>query len=305
MLEYYRGILFLTTNRVGTFDDAFISRMHMMLHYPLLDAKQSKAIWKMNLERTTRLNDLRDSTNSAPATGFVFCDQAEQARIIQNAERHYEVTKASGGIWNARQIRNAFRTATALAEWEHGRSKNSKGSRPQLRCNHFDQVAEMSAKFDTYLRKTNGNQDESARALKRRERASEFAPDTTGGTMQEEQIRLPSGPFYGTPSRAQSSASDRSQRPPRHVSTEQERMGYSSRLSPRPMYNTPPFVKGQEPPISRRRAPENSMSLDYDEYGEEEEEVDDNDDRVHARQKSRGFHVQHVHDEEDSANYSD
>lgn len=32
-LEYYRGVLFLTTNRVQTFDAAFTSRIHVALHY--------------------------------------------------------------------------------------------------------------------------------------------------------------------------------------------------------------------------------------------------------------------------------
>ena len=32
MLEYYSGILFLTTNRVGTMDEAFKSRIHISLY---------------------------------------------------------------------------------------------------------------------------------------------------------------------------------------------------------------------------------------------------------------------------------
>ena len=31
MLEYYKGLLFLTTNRVGSFDEAFKSRVHISL----------------------------------------------------------------------------------------------------------------------------------------------------------------------------------------------------------------------------------------------------------------------------------
>jgi SpoVK/Ycf46/Vps4 family AAA+-type ATPase len=36
-LEYYDGILILTSNRVGTFDEAFKSRIQVALHYPNLD----------------------------------------------------------------------------------------------------------------------------------------------------------------------------------------------------------------------------------------------------------------------------
>jgi len=32
-VEYYRGILFFTTNRVQAFDEAFFSRVHVALHF--------------------------------------------------------------------------------------------------------------------------------------------------------------------------------------------------------------------------------------------------------------------------------
>ncbi|KAI1759852.1 P-loop containing nucleoside triphosphate hydrolase protein [Hypoxylon sp. FL1150] len=45
VLEYYRGILFLTTNRVGTFDDAFTSRIHVPLRYSNLTEASRRTIW--------------------------------------------------------------------------------------------------------------------------------------------------------------------------------------------------------------------------------------------------------------------
>lgn len=44
-LEFYDGILFLTTNRVGTFDDAILSRVHIQLFYPNLDESQRQKLW--------------------------------------------------------------------------------------------------------------------------------------------------------------------------------------------------------------------------------------------------------------------
>lgn len=41
----YDGILFLTTNRVGTFDDAILSRVHVQLFYPDLDDEQRLTMW--------------------------------------------------------------------------------------------------------------------------------------------------------------------------------------------------------------------------------------------------------------------
>jgi hypothetical protein len=45
LTEYYQGILFLTTNRVATFDEAFQSRIHMGIRYENLDTKARKKIW--------------------------------------------------------------------------------------------------------------------------------------------------------------------------------------------------------------------------------------------------------------------
>ncbi|KAF8538611.1 hypothetical protein BDD12DRAFT_740606, partial [Trichophaea hybrida] len=55
VLEYYSGILFLTTNRVGTFDEAFKSSIHMSLYYPELSKDAYIKIWKMNLHRIKQL----------------------------------------------------------------------------------------------------------------------------------------------------------------------------------------------------------------------------------------------------------
>ncbi|KAG5656905.1 hypothetical protein KAF25_011074, partial [Fusarium avenaceum] len=48
-LEYYNGILFLTTNRVGTFDEAFTSRIHISLYYPPLSQASTLAVFQVNL----------------------------------------------------------------------------------------------------------------------------------------------------------------------------------------------------------------------------------------------------------------
>ncbi|OAA57294.1 ATPase, AAA-type, core [Cordyceps fumosorosea ARSEF 2679] len=50
-LEYYEGILFLTTNRVADMDAAFASRVHLTLEYPDLDKAARRAIWGTFLGR--------------------------------------------------------------------------------------------------------------------------------------------------------------------------------------------------------------------------------------------------------------
>ncbi|KAI1266462.1 P-loop containing nucleoside triphosphate hydrolase protein [Xylariaceae sp. FL1019] len=50
-LEYYEGILFLTTNRVQAMDEAFESRIHFRLAYPDLDQAARRKVWKGFLDR--------------------------------------------------------------------------------------------------------------------------------------------------------------------------------------------------------------------------------------------------------------
>lgn len=57
-LEYFQGILFLTTNRVETFDEAFQSRIHIALRYDNLDAKAKRTIFEMFLGRVKTLGKI-------------------------------------------------------------------------------------------------------------------------------------------------------------------------------------------------------------------------------------------------------
>jgi AAA+ superfamily predicted ATPase len=50
-LEYYQGMMFLTTNRVGQIDDAIASRIHFKLKYDNLNLEQRISIWRRFLEK--------------------------------------------------------------------------------------------------------------------------------------------------------------------------------------------------------------------------------------------------------------
>ncbi|EOA86707.1 hypothetical protein ACJQWK_08788 [Exserohilum turcicum] len=54
VLEYYEGTMFLTTNRVETFDPAFQSRIHISLDYPGLTVESRKTVWKNFLDSSTQ-----------------------------------------------------------------------------------------------------------------------------------------------------------------------------------------------------------------------------------------------------------
>lgn len=57
-LEYYQGILLLTTNRQSSFDPAFKSRIHFSIDYPELDLDARRTIWGMFLRRTSESKEV-------------------------------------------------------------------------------------------------------------------------------------------------------------------------------------------------------------------------------------------------------
>lgn len=139
VLEYYSGILFLTTNKVGHFDEAFKSRIHVALYYPPLDEESAMQVWKMNLQRLIEQKHNFD---------------ADVKGITKYARRHYRtLEKSKRTTWNGRQIKNAFQTAIALAEFD---AKMENRSKPILSTKHFEVVARASEGFDYYLSMIHG-----------------------------------------------------------------------------------------------------------------------------------------------------
>ncbi|KAK7533365.1 P-loop containing nucleoside triphosphate hydrolase protein [Phyllosticta citribraziliensis] len=90
-LEYYKGILVLTTNRIGAFDDAFESRIHFSLYYPDLNADSRKQLWSSFLKRLKREAQLE-----------VRIDAAEIDELAQHD-------------LNGRQIKNIISNALSIA----------------------------------------------------------------------------------------------------------------------------------------------------------------------------------------------
>ncbi|KAI5068385.1 hypothetical protein GOP47_0016730 [Adiantum capillus-veneris] len=78
LLEYYAGVLFLTTNRVGAFDEAFLSRISLCIRYPELDDERRGFIWQTLLARAAI------PTNEANFSGLVQCGQPLNGREIRN-----------------------------------------------------------------------------------------------------------------------------------------------------------------------------------------------------------------------------
>lgn len=94
LLEYFEGIMFLTTNRIRHFDTAFKSRIHLAIKYPALSQQSQRQLWAMfttnNFQRP-RPKWLDDVTLDNLATEML----------------------------DGRQIRNVVRAAMALAAAEN------------------------------------------------------------------------------------------------------------------------------------------------------------------------------------------
>ncbi|KAF5613244.1 TOB3 (member of AAA-ATPase family) [Fusarium subglutinans] len=68
-LEYYRGIIFLTTNLYHTIDTAFRSRVSLHLLFKSLTREARETVWRKFLKRLSDSDRITDVTDESPATG--------------------------------------------------------------------------------------------------------------------------------------------------------------------------------------------------------------------------------------------
>lgn len=90
MLEYYRGTMFLTTNRLSVFDVAFQSRIHLTLHYPELDHASRRNVWALLLQR------VRNSSVTSEELDAV-AQEPMNGRQIKNAVKAAQLVAADEG----------------------------------------------------------------------------------------------------------------------------------------------------------------------------------------------------------------
>lgn len=86
-MEYYRGILFLTTNRIGHIDDAIMSRVHLVVRYERLTPMAGNKIWDQFVEKVM--------------------EERENVSVDKRATAHVKEFFEDPEIeWNGREIRN-------------------------------------------------------------------------------------------------------------------------------------------------------------------------------------------------------
>ncbi|GAB1319609.1 Transitional endoplasmic reticulum ATPase 1 [Madurella fahalii] len=137
VLEYYRGIIILTTNRIKSIDIAVISRIHLAIRYEDLSVDQMRSIFKY------------------------FLDQLEPAWIanrdaiddfIDSFGHHYNL--------NGRQIRNVVSAALAAARHDAsapGPNGKTKGD-GRMTFKHLKEVCEMTRDFQEQLKENTRQQ---------------------------------------------------------------------------------------------------------------------------------------------------
>ncbi|ELR03570.1 hypothetical protein GMDG_06228 [Pseudogymnoascus destructans 20631-21] len=116
-LEYYKGIMLLTTNRVRDFDEAVQSRIHVGIKYSPLGVDTRKAIWGSFLEKA----------------------KTETGDAVYSDKQLNDLAKHS---LNGRQIKNAVRSAHAIA--------SSDGT--HLCYLHLETVLEVGKEFENDFR---------------------------------------------------------------------------------------------------------------------------------------------------------
>lgn len=144
LLEYFQGILFLTTNRVETFDDAFQSRIHVALRYGDLTTKAKRSIWKMFLERVRALEGVRTAAFTDADYDMLSRHTLNGRQVCYTPHSRYKRCLA-----NRYQIKNSVRTAQALAVNE----------KSPLAMEHIKRVLEVAETFDQDLRGGTGYLD--------------------------------------------------------------------------------------------------------------------------------------------------
>ena len=86
-MENCQSILFLTTNRIGSFDDAFVSRIHVSLYYHDFSEDDRIKVWMIFFDKLRK--DRKNIMDIPPET------------IMYTME--LEVKSLN---WNGREIRN-------------------------------------------------------------------------------------------------------------------------------------------------------------------------------------------------------
>ncbi|KAI1878548.1 uncharacterized protein JN550_000730 [Neoarthrinium moseri] len=123
-VEYFKGVLIMTTNRVVAFDPAILSRIHYAVNFTKLNTDQQQRLWQGWLRRLDAIS---------------LCENSDEIRIwIENLK-----SKRTGGGYplNGREIRNIVIVAQTMAFQD--------GKRSKLKVTHLQTAYNSKVNFRT------------------------------------------------------------------------------------------------------------------------------------------------------------
>ncbi|KAK2742480.1 hypothetical protein FQN57_005371 [Myotisia sp. PD_48] len=120
ILEYFQGILFLTSNRVKTIDEAFQSRIHLAIYYKQLRNENCARVWRRWVKKyQENIDDYQQVVDETDEGGKLYSTEL-----------------------NGRQIRNVFSSAMALSQDDPDR---------KLKWSHLEQILDLTNTFRRYM----------------------------------------------------------------------------------------------------------------------------------------------------------
>ncbi|KAM7188348.1 aaa family ATPase [Rhypophila sp. PSN 637] len=214
VLDYYSGILFMTTNRAGALDEAFKSRIHYKIYYPHLNKQQTLEIWQINLDKLGQMEDDEQRLWNAPhdPQADVLDDhkldhgddnllsrtraphrpmQIPHEQILAWAAEQFDLSRRP---LNGRQIRNAVQVAKTLAYADAAAEAEQRESEalarnggnpdtaqiilpsPRLRVEHFEMIQYLTVEFDNYIEAVFSGQSDDQLAAEKEERLDHYTP---------------------------------------------------------------------------------------------------------------------------------
>jgi AAA+ superfamily predicted ATPase len=139
-LEYYSGMIFLTTNEPGRIDDAVTSRIHLAIKYKDLTKADRQKIWRAHIRELAKQQSLPSWPMDVPK---VKVDPTTQTFIESETDTPaVEALKLSG-----RDIRNAFQTAVQLARYSAEQETAMDGKSIEISMTEENFKQAMETKF--------------------------------------------------------------------------------------------------------------------------------------------------------------
>jgi len=96
-IEYYDGILFLTTNRIGTSDEAVWSRIHATIYYDNFTDTDRQKIWNIYFNK---LEDERENEIRVQESAKDYVKENKEVQSLQWNGREIRVGKSSALLFN-------------------------------------------------------------------------------------------------------------------------------------------------------------------------------------------------------------